>query len=137
MSLRMLTAPALAALAALVVGCSRSADSSPPDYPTGEEALTYLKATLEHYQREHRRPPAKHDDVIGMEPEFPGVFRALMFDRIVWVWGVPLTPHGKGVVGYETDVSENGGLVLLQDGTMNKMTADEFRAIAPKNETKK
>jgi hypothetical protein len=35
------------------------------------------------------------------------------------------------VLAYETEVPEKGGAVLMQDGTVKTMTADEFKS-APK-----
>jgi hypothetical protein len=50
-------------------------------------------------------------------------------------WGAPLSADvgpADAVLAYVKTVPEQGGNVLMQDGkTLNKMTADEFKA-APK-----
>ncbi len=48
-------------------------------------------------------------------------------------WGVGLSDSAEAastVLAYQKDVPEQGGEVLMQNGTAKKMTADEFKAAA-------
>jgi hypothetical protein len=47
---------------------------------------------------------------------------------VFWNVDVTVTDNGKYVLGYEKDVPQSGGLVLMADGSVKHMTASEFTA---------
>jgi hypothetical protein len=77
------------------------------------------------------KTPTRAADLEAVEPAGPLAGPAIREGTVVYAWGAPLAPGGKAVVAYEKKAETEGGWVLLQDGTVREMTADEFRA-APK-----
>jgi hypothetical protein len=56
-------------------------------------------------------------------------------NEIVYQWGARIDPAGgETVLAYEKKAPSEGGWVLMQDGTVKQITADEFKA-APKAPT--
>ena len=47
---------------------------------------------------------------------------------LVYLWGAGFAPGGTKVVAFEKKAEAEGGLVLLQDGSVKHMTADELKA---------
>ena len=88
------------------------------------------------YSGEHRRGPAKADDLARYQVGFPLGYRAVQSREIVVFWGATMPGEGEGgkteaVVGYEKKVPSEGGFVLLHNGTVKEMSPAEFQA-APK-----
>lgn len=61
-------------------------------------------------------------------------YALLSSSDFVFIWGVGFpdmagNPDGSGgtILGYEKDAPEKGGLVLLGDGVVKNMTAEEFK----------
>ena len=95
------------------------------------------KAKLEEFAQmlrtmagDKQAPPAKVADLESAEPLLPQSAEAFRSGELVYVWGTTLT-GGGAVVAYEKKAETEGGWVLLQDGTVKQMKADEFKA-APK-----
>jgi hypothetical protein len=81
-----------------------------------------------------KRPPTKLSQLEPWEPIYVNGYAAVNEGQVVVLWGQPLNPGtgaAPGVLAYEKGASEQGGYVLLQDGTVQHMTAAEFQA-APK-----
>ena len=57
--------------------------------------------------------------------------RGINSNEIVYIYGTGFEAGSNKVVAYDKQAETAGGLVLLQDGTVKQMTADEFKA-APK-----
>jgi hypothetical protein len=59
-------------------------------------------------------------------------YSAVEKGEIVVVWGTTVAGEGggggTGVVAYEKSAPDSGGAVLLQDGTVKQMTAEEFKS---------
>jgi hypothetical protein len=53
---------------------------------------------------------------------------AIRTGDVVYIWGAGYADGAKQVVAYEKKAPTEGGYVLLQDGTVKKMTADEFKS---------
>lgn len=117
-----------------VPGCSKR--------PADE--LVTSRAGIEVYQvyelyREHihdkKRPPTKLADLELFEAGYPIGYQALRNGQCVAFWGVSLAkPDEKSdiILAYEKDTPTQGGLVVMKDGTVKKLTAEEFKA-APKS----
>ena len=103
--------------------------------PTVTEATP--KAKLEEFAQmlrtmagDKQPPPGKMADLDTAEPLLPQSAPAFRSGELVYVWGTTLS-GGGAVVAYEKKAETEGGWVLLQDGTVKQMKADEFKA-APK-----
>jgi hypothetical protein len=109
-------------------GCSNSAKVGSDD---GRAALTELGQMLKDLASEGRKPPARAADLEAVEPMIPVAGPSIRSGELVYVWGAGYAAGGNQVVAYEKKVATEGGYVLLQDGTVKQMTADEFKG-APK-----
>jgi hypothetical protein len=80
-----------------------------------------------------KSPPRSLADIARYENAGPTAFNKIQKGEIVVVWGAnPQDGVADKVLAYEKQTPQNGGFVLMQDGTtVKKMTAAEFQA-APK-----
>lgn len=130
---RVVPAAALAAVIALA-GCGGGGDNpgTGTGTPSGKEALEDLARLLKDFEQKGQKPPARIAAVQPIEPVFPAAYLGLVRGEIEYAWGMPLNPaEGGQVIAYEKQAESAGGWVLLQDGSVKQMTADEFKA-APK-----
>src|SRR5262249_1475673 len=102
---------------------------------TGSAALNEVAGMLRDYSYTHNRGPAKAADLAQYESLDPFGSRAVKSGDVVVVWGAKMAGEGGGgsgaVIAYEKAVPTDGGSVLLDDGKVKAMTADEFKN-APK-----
>lgn len=117
-------------LLALAAGCG-GGDAVKSADPTAKEKLDEVKAMLETVAADRQKPPSKMAEFGTVEPMLPVAGEAIRKGDLVYVWGATLSPGGTGVVAYEKNAPTEGGWVLIQDGTVKQMTAEEFQA-APK-----
>jgi hypothetical protein len=113
-------------------GCSSGTKEQTAN-PVSED-LTDVAGLLRDYTSEYKKAPAKLADVAKNQPLYPRGFQAIKVGNVVVVWGVRMPPQGEGgsgVIAYEKKVETEGGLVLLENGEVKQMTADEFKT-APK-----
>jgi hypothetical protein len=77
------------------------------------------------------KAPAKADDLGPYVENDKKLLDALKSGDIVFAWGVRLTDMTAGssntVLAYEKDAPTKGGQVLYGDGSVKKLTADEFK----------
>ena len=74
------------------------------------------------------------NDLQSLQRMYPAAVESIKSKDVLIYWGVGLSDGPEAastVLAYHKDVPENGGEVLMQDGTAKKMTAEEFKA-APK-----
>lgn len=113
-------------LAALALGCGgKSGPSSPPE----QIRLKEINEMYWHFVRSQKKPPARLGDLAKRQYEgnYSGAVQALREGKYLVVWGVNSKDAGT-VLAYEKDVPARGGPVLMADGTVKEMTAEEFRA---------
>jgi hypothetical protein len=122
-------------LAAGLAGCAASDKGGDAGGPTASDALQQVANMIRDYTSANGRPPAKFADLAQFQNLYNVGYKAVESGEVVVVWGAPVAGEGggggKGVVAYEKSAGDSGGSVLLQDGTVKKMTAEEFKA-APK-----
>lgn len=116
-----------AGLVLFAAGCGSPEPSKGSGTPSGKEGLADLGELLKEFGEQKKRPPAKTADIEPVEPLHQAAYVGLVRGDIVYVWGAPLS-GGSDVIAYEKQAESAGGWVLLQDGTVKEMTADEFRA---------
>ena len=122
--------PAVAALVAglLPLGCESKPTARPP---SGKEKMEEIGQMLKTLANDRQPPPAKPADLPNVEPFLVESANDLRSGEIVYAWGNGITPGGTAVIAYEKKAANEGGWVLLQDGTVKQMSASEFQA-APK-----
>ena len=113
-------------LCVLAVGCRGRAGT-----PTSPQSikLNQVYDMYRHYVKSNEKPPHQLSDLANNRYEgiSPIAVAALKKGEIVVVWDVGATDSGT-VLAYEKEVPTQGGEVLMADGTVRRMTADEFKA---------
>ena len=119
------------------VGCGSEPSKRDPNVnygPSNKDMLIDFGAMLKAYIKEHKKAPLKVADFDRYAPAFSGAEEGLRTKTVVYLWGQPINTDAKAagtVLAYEKEAEASGGWVLMQDGNVRKMTADEFKA-APK-----
>ncbi|HJZ54845.1 MAG TPA: hypothetical protein VKE74_07790 [Gemmataceae bacterium] len=114
----------------LVVGCAPSNPGGKVADP-GKVALEDLGQMLKSLAEQGKRPPTKLAELEPVEPMIPNAGPAIRTGDIVYLWGATYAAGSDKVVAHEKKAPTEGGYVLLQNGSVKTMTADEFRS-APK-----
>jgi hypothetical protein len=110
----------------LAVGCG---GSSGPAQSQHQAQLKEIHEMYGHYIKRHEKAPSQMSDLAKKEYEgiYPGAVAALKQGKYVIVWGVKSKDSGT-VMAYEKDAPTKGGAVLMADGTVQDMTADQLKA---------
>jgi hypothetical protein len=115
-------------VAVFLSGCSQKPTTPAPSDVQHTE-LNDIWDMYSAYSAQYKKPPAKLEDLRPLAAGSPLGGRALNNKDYVVLYGTPV--GGDQVLAYQKDVLTAGGLVLLANGDVKKMTADEFKA-APK-----
>jgi hypothetical protein len=81
-----------------------------------------------------KHAPAALKDMARSRDNFLGAYQAIEKGEVVVNWGVPLAGEESAtdeILAYKSDAPTNGGPVLLKNGTIKTMSADQFKN-APK-----
>lgn len=111
-------------------GPESPASSAPPPADLAQ-GLKELAEVYKYRAAEKMPPPAKVEDLAEHEDAFGPAWPAIQEGQIVIFWRVGYDPNSPAVLAYEKAVPTSGGNVLLRNGTVKRMTADEFKS-APK-----
>jgi hypothetical protein len=114
-----------------IVGCSKGLDADNPEENELREVWNLYrggpKAML-------ARPPGKLEEVRNQRTLYPRGYSAIEKGAIVVAWGTDLkqiqNPEST-ILAHEKQTPTDGGQVLMADGTIKDMSAQEFQA-APK-----
>jgi hypothetical protein len=112
-------------LPVLATGCGGSRTTVSPQHTI----LNQIHEIYGLYIKRHNKAPSQMSDLAKTEYEgsHPGAVTALKKGTYEVVWGVNSKDSGT-VLAYEKDASTKGGAVLMADGTIKNMTADELKA---------
>jgi hypothetical protein len=107
----------------LFLGCGKK------DTPQAkaEDLLTKVYEVYQLYIKNHQSPPTKLADFKTYEGSHPAAVDALKQGKYDVVYGVS-GKDGATVLAYEKDAGSKGGLVLMADGTVKQMSAEQFNA---------
>lgn len=119
-------------------GCS-SGKTGPTGGPPPSAALQEVAGLISSYSGEYKKGPTKVTDLARYENGYPIGYLNVKNGDIVVVWGVKMILEEGGgavsptsdVIAYEKSVPTAGGNVLLANGQVKTMSADEFKS-APK-----
>lgn len=108
------------------LGCGKGKSVDPEvQRRTAELGEVYEMFTM--YAKKNQRPPKQVADLRPFQEIAPVGFQALKNGQYVAVWGVsPIQGSGE-VLAYEKDAPKQGGTVLLADGSIKTMSADELQ----------
>ena len=113
-------------------GCGASAEKSGPT-PAESVTLGEIGAMFFGFKKQHKMPQSQAD-IARFANGFPNACAAIAKGDLLVRWGAGIedTPEAsRTVLVYEKKVPQDGGAVLMQDGSINSMTPDEFKS-APK-----
>jgi len=110
-------------------GCSGSKSSTVDD--SMKPALQDFAQFLGALPSDGVKPPKKLAEFLPLEPMAPMSAEFLKNGKLVYFWGAGLKTGGQSIVAYEKDVETSGGWVLLEDGSVKKLTSEQF-STAPK-----
>ena len=116
----------------LWAGCESAPQPPPP--PSAEEGLKELVSVYRYIEYSKLSPPRKAEDFGDYWDSMPTAFDRIKQGDYIIAWGVGRsTAPGAAnqILVYEKKAPTEGGAVLLRDGTVKIVTAEEFNA-APK-----
>jgi hypothetical protein len=102
--------------------------------PTAKDKLEEIGQMLKTAQATNMKLPARLAELDSVEPLAPMAAQEIRSGEIVYIWGAGLSTSpnaSSSVIAHEKKVPSEGGWALMQNGTVKRMTADEFRS-APK-----
>lgn len=117
----------LLVLAVFVPACGKSSPATPPTPDVGA-GFSELAEVYKYRASQRLPPPAKVEDLTEHEDALPNAIQPIREGQIVVAWRVGYSAGSNGVLAYQKDAPTNGGKVLLRNGTVKDMSADEFRA---------
>jgi hypothetical protein len=112
-----------------LAGCSDTSKTQTGN--SKKDHLADVGEMLKSLAEERKKPPSKLAELESVEPMMPLGGPAIRGGEVVYLWGAEYASGSNKIAAYEKKVPTEGGWVLLQDGSVKEMTADEFRA-APK-----
>jgi hypothetical protein len=116
----------LLALAAFVPGCAKRQAAVDPETAQRDAELTEIYEMIRMHIKNHQRPPAQLADLQQYKVALPRGHKALEDGRYTVVWGVD-DKGSNTVLAYEKDAPAQGGAVLMADGSVKKLSAEELR----------
>ena len=117
---------------AAALGCARTPQPPPP--PSGAEGLQEMVGVYKYIEYSKLPLPRKPEDFNDFVDSMPTAFQRVKDGEYVVAWGAgrsAASGAGGQVLVYEKKAPTEGGAVLLRDGTVKQMTAEEF-SVAPK-----
>jgi hypothetical protein len=121
----------LAVVPILVVGCSKSGNDA--NVSQEETQLKGIHEIYMMYVKKNQAPPKQFSDINqpAYSEIYSGAFNGIKDGNYIVVWGVSGTDGGT-VLAYPKDAPEKGGPVVMADGKVKTMTADELKAAIKK-----
>ncbi len=131
------------ALLACISGCSSSTPTGPAGDNPESDVLREVGELIAAHAPAGRGKAPSTAQLDQYDPTFPRAVKAVRSGEIVVIWGgkpadeeaVAKGEAGKGIMAYEKKTPTEGGLVLLQNGEVKTLTAEEFKS-APKADGK-
>jgi hypothetical protein len=114
-----------------IAACGCGSNKSNPPVMTEKTELIDIFEAYNEYAKNHQKPPQKLDDLKKYEAVHDLGVRLLREGKYVAVWGLT-NRDADTVMAYAKDAATQGGAVLMADGTVKNMTADEVKAALPK-----
>lgn len=100
--------------------------TTPPPDPT--DALKELGEVYKYRASLKQPPPARLDDLSEHQAVLANAWPLVEGGDVVVVWKAGYSPASTDVLAYEKAAAAAGGKVLLRNGAVKQLTADEFRA---------
>lgn len=128
------TASVVLAVTLATAGCSGSAVAPPkPVGPTAADGLANLRDLYRQAAAGTTTLPKSVAEFSTVEPFYPVAGPFVLSGDITCAWGAGLVQGdqaAKRLLAWETAAAKEGGWAMFQDGTIRKVSADEFKAAA-------
>lgn len=112
-----------------LAGCGSSSADAEDAEGVKKTQFTQIYDVVTVYAKKHQQqPPSKLSDLQPFELINPVGIRALKDNTIVLNFGVAPNKSSRAILAYEKDADKQGGLALLADGNMKKLTAEEMKS---------
>jgi hypothetical protein len=116
-------------LSSLAAGCGgKTAD---PSDRAHQRELGEIYDSYAHYLKSNQKPPTQLSDLKPYEPINPTGLRGLQDGKYIVIWGVSATDGGT-LLAYAKNAPTQGGAVLMADGTVKTMSAEDLKAALPR-----
>lgn len=115
----------------LFLGCGRKTEVA-GDAGVVNSQLQDIWGFYQLYLEEQKSPPTRIEDVEKYAIGFATGYDAVRTGDCIVRWGVATGDSGNAnaVLAHQKEVPQQGGLVLLGNGTIKRMTAEEFQSAA-------
>jgi hypothetical protein len=119
-----------AAVPILAVGCGGGKDGGDPALQRKETDLAEIYEIYQTYMKNKQRPPKQLSDLKQRQFEVvnPQGFGAIQKGDYIVVWGVDINKDSGAVLAYEKDAPKKGGAVLMANGKVKTMSAEDLQA---------
>ncbi len=117
----------------MVIGCGGGGPAAgDPAAAQRKQELTEIHEMYVHFLKSQRAAPKQLSDLTKKtyEGSHPMGVETLKKGKYIFVFGVEDQNSGT-LLAYEKDAPTNGGAVLMADGTVKFVNADEFKALKP------
>jgi hypothetical protein len=123
--------PVFIVLLTLALGCGSAKQTGDPETMRKQAELGEIYDSYTMFAKKNQRPPKQISEL--MQKEYQAVYSvglsALKSGQYVAVWGVDVNGKDGGtVLAYEKNAAKEGGAVLMANGTIKQMTADELQS---------
>jgi hypothetical protein len=124
--------PVLAALIpALLTGCGSRVCDDPVVERQERQELAQFHEMYTFYIKRNEAPPQRSDDLLQKEdPVHMAGLRVVKGEDYVVVWGLDVKKDAGAVLAYRKDALQQGGMVLIADGSIRNMSASELQTSA-------
>ena len=85
-----------------------------------------------YYKSHQQQAPKKLADLQALEKMSPAGFQAIKDQSIVLIYGVPPDTGSSAILAYVKDADKQGGLALLANGNVKRVSADDVKAAEKK-----
>lgn len=121
-------------VAMLVPGCAaEKTERSQPSGPTVADGLANLRDLFTQAAAGKTTLPKSVGEFAAVEPFYPVAGPFVLSGGISCAWGASLKQGSDAaarLLAWETTAAKDGGWAMFQDGTIRRLTADEFKAAA-------
>jgi hypothetical protein len=101
-------------------------EDSDRETQVGRLELEEISAMFKLHVDQKKRPPSKSEDLQAYRAGFIHGSKALQSGQYVIRWTVDKTGADDTILAYPKIASAHGGLTLLRNGTIKKMTAEQI-----------
>lgn len=114
-------------LAVPTLGCGGNKSVGDPEVQRRKSEFAEIYDMYMASVKKNGRPPKQVSDLKQFSGIYPVGLKALQDGQYVAVWGVS-DKSSNTVLAYEKDAPTQGGAVLMADGNVKTMSADELQA---------